>query len=255
MQFDDLDLKMRVYETSHDHCVLPGLYMVARLDGRSFTRLTKEVHKFNAPFDDRVRDYMLTTVEHLMNCGLKVIYGYTQSDEISLLLDPEENTFSRKLRKLNSILAGEASAKFTLLLGDVGCFDCRISQLPAIEQVIDYFRWRQEDAHRNSLLAHCYWCLRRDGNTARSATAMMESLSLSDYNEILFQHDINYNDFPNWQKRGIGLYWEKYEKQGYNPITGKDVPAIRMRIKKDLDLPMKEQYSQFIQDLLLKTSI
>jgi hypothetical protein len=28
MKFDDLDTKMRVYETAHDHCVLPGLYMV-----------------------------------------------------------------------------------------------------------------------------------------------------------------------------------------------------------------------------------
>lgn len=33
MKFDDLDTKMRVYETAHDYCVLPGLYMVARLDG------------------------------------------------------------------------------------------------------------------------------------------------------------------------------------------------------------------------------
>ncbi|MGL5807176.1 MAG: tRNA(His) guanylyltransferase Thg1 family protein, partial [Xenococcaceae cyanobacterium] len=29
MKFDDLDTKMRVYETAHDYCVLPGLYMVA----------------------------------------------------------------------------------------------------------------------------------------------------------------------------------------------------------------------------------
>jgi tRNA(His) 5'-end guanylyltransferase len=49
MKFDDLDQKMRVFETAHDLCVLPGLYMVARLDGRSFTRLTKEVHPFEAP--------------------------------------------------------------------------------------------------------------------------------------------------------------------------------------------------------------
>ena len=34
------------------------------------------------------------------------------------------------LRKYNSTLAGEASAKFTLLLGSVASFDCRISQLP-----------------------------------------------------------------------------------------------------------------------------
>jgi len=42
MEFDDLDAQMRVYETAADHCVLPGVYIVARLDGRNFTTLTKE---------------------------------------------------------------------------------------------------------------------------------------------------------------------------------------------------------------------
>jgi tRNA(His) 5'-end guanylyltransferase len=42
MKFDELDRRMRVFETAHDLCVLPGLRMVARLDGRNFTRLTKE---------------------------------------------------------------------------------------------------------------------------------------------------------------------------------------------------------------------
>ena len=51
MKFDDLDAKMRVFETAHDYCVLPSIHMVARLDGRSFTRLTKEVHQFEAPYD------------------------------------------------------------------------------------------------------------------------------------------------------------------------------------------------------------
>ncbi|WP_223280164.1 tRNA(His) guanylyltransferase Thg1 family protein [Nostoc sp. PA-18-2419] len=116
MKFDELDSKMRVYEIADDYCVLPGLYTVARLDGRSFTRLTKEVHQFEAPYDTRFRDLMLETVEHLMNCDIDIIYGYTQSDEISLLFAQQENTFNRKLRKLNSVLAGEASAKFSLLL-------------------------------------------------------------------------------------------------------------------------------------------
>ena len=142
MQFELLDQMMRVYETAHDYSVLPNIYIVARLDGRNFIRLTKEQHDFQAPFDLRFRDYMLDTVEHLMSCGFKVIYGYTQSDEISLLFDLSEDTFNRKLRKLNSVLASEASAKFSLLLGGMGCFDCRISQLPNLNLVVDYFRWR-----------------------------------------------------------------------------------------------------------------
>lgn len=105
MTFDELDEKMRVFETAADYCVLPGIFMVARLDGRSFTRLTKEVCKFEAPFDERFRDMMIATTESLMTSGFQVIYGYTESDEISLLFALNERQFGRKLRKYNSTLA------------------------------------------------------------------------------------------------------------------------------------------------------
>ena len=217
---------------------------------RNFTRLTKDTHRFTAPFDEKFRDYMLATVEHLMTCGFKVIYGYTQSDEISLLLDLDDNTFGRKLRKFNSVLASEASAKFSLLLGDMGCFDCRISQLPNIELVVDYFRWRQQDAHRNSLSSHCYWCLRRDNKSATEATEIMSGMSQAEKNELLFQYGINFNDLPTWQKRGSGLYWVEYQKQGYNPHKQEATVVIRQKIKQDLEIPMKDEYAQFIRDLL-----
>ena len=249
MKFDELDAKMRVFETSHDHCVLPGIYMVARLDGRSFTRLTKVVQKFEAPYDERFRDLMLDTAEHLMT-AFNAIYGYTQSDEISVLFPPEADLFNRKLRKLLSVLAGEASAKFSLSLGGLACFDCRISQLPRDQDVVDYFRWRNEDAHRNALNAHCYWLLRKDGQSGKAATSALLHLSVADKNELLFQHGINFNNLPNWQKRGVGLYWEDYEKTGVNPVTGKTEVAKRQRVKRDLDLPMKDAYSVFIKTVL-----
>jgi tRNA(His) 5'-end guanylyltransferase len=250
MKFDDLDRKMRVYETLHDYFILPEIYMVARIDGRNFTRLTKEIHQFESPYDMRFRDYMVATTEHLMDCGFRVIYGYTQSDEISLLFHVNENTFGRKARKYNSILAGEASARFSLLLGDSACFDCRLSELPNSGTVIDYFRWRHEDAHRNALNAHCYWMLRKQGSTMQEATRNLSGMSVGRKNELLFQNGINYNDLPNWQKRGIGLYWDTYGKQGVNPVTGDGITSMRRKVKVDYDLPMKEEYSSFIGGLL-----
>jgi len=113
LKFDKLDQKMRMYEQSMDQSILPEIYMVARIDGRNFTRLTKEICQFEAPFDNQFRDHMIFTVKHLMECGFRVVYGFTESDEISLLFHPNEETFSRKVRKYNSILAGEASAAFT----------------------------------------------------------------------------------------------------------------------------------------------
>ena len=250
MKFDELDATMRVFETAHDHCVLPGLHIVARLDGRNFTRLTREVHQFERPYDARFRDYMIATAEHLMTCGFKVVYGYTQSDEISLLFHPEERSFNRKERKLNSILAGEASARFSLLLGDLASFDCRIAQLPNVELVRDYFRWRNEDAHRNALNAHCYWTLRAEGKSVREATATLIGMSVARKNELLFRHGVNFNDLPNWQKRGVGLVWETYEKVALNPKTGEEVTVQRRRIRHELDLPMKDAYGAFVAQQL-----
>lgn len=250
MKFDELDEKMRVFETAADYCVPPGIYMVARIDGRSFTRLTKELCQFEAPFDERFRDLMVATTEALMNCGFRVVYAYTESDEISLLFAQDENLFGRKLRKYNSTLAAEASARFSLLLGQVATFDCRISQLPNAELVVDYFRWRNEDAARNALNAYCYWKLRAAGKTVRQATSQIEGLSVAEKNELLFQQGVNFNDVPNWQKRGVGLYWEAYDKPAVNPQTGEQVAARRQRIKRDFDLPMKEAYGEFIRRFL-----
>lgn len=247
MKFDELDKKMRVFETAHDLCVLPGIYIVARLDGRSFTKLTKEEMDFERPFDVRFRDAMVSTVKHLMNCGFKVTYGFTESDEISLLFDLHETAFGRKERKLNTILASEASAHFSLLLKTPGVFDCRICQLPTKNLVADYFRWRNEDAHRNALNAHCYWMMRKKGISARKATAELEGKSVDFKNELLFENGVNFNEVPQWQKRGCGVYYKEFDKKAKNPITGESVTAKRRKLFVDYELPMKDKYSEFLK--------
>lgn len=249
MNFDDLDRRLRVFETVHDHCALPGLFLVARLDGRSFTHLTRDQQRFAAPFDERFRDLMTGTVRHLLDCGFRVVYGYTQSDEISLLFHPNEDSFGRKFRKWLSILAGEASACFALNLGAVACFDCRLSQLPTLENVVDYFRWRSEDAHRNALNAHCYWLLRRSGLDATAAAQALLGRSVAEKNELLFQHGLNFNELPAWQKRGIGVYWETWAKSGQDPRSGATVTTTRRRLILDDDLPRGEAYDVLIRRL------
>lgn len=251
MRFDEFERKMRVYETAHDHEVLPEIYMVARLDGRNFTHLTKESDAFEKPFDERFRDLMIDTTKHLMDCGFRVVYAYTQSDEISLLLHKDEDVFNRKMRVYNSIIAGEASAKFSLLLGDLATFDCRIAQLPTQEVVVDYFRWRQEDAHRNALNGHCYWMLRAEGNPARGANDILHRMSEAEKNEMLAVHGISYNNVPAWQKKGIGLHWHDYEVAGKNPVTDKDVITSRREIVVNMSLPRGDVYDQFILNHLM----
>lgn len=250
MKFDDFDKQMRVYEQSLDQIILPDMYLVARLDGRSFTRLTKEICKFETPFDVRFRDMMIETVKYLMDCGFRMIYGFTESDEISLLFHPQDQTFGRKVRKLNTTLAGEASAAFSLQLGKIATFDCRLVPLPNIEKVCDYFLWRQEDAHRNSLNAHCYWALRKEGLSKVEATKILEGKSVAFKNEMLYVKGINYNELPNWQKRGVGIWYQNVEKEGFNLKTGERVKTIRREIVTEFDIPLGEEYKKWISSIL-----
>ena len=250
MKFDDLDTKMRRYEQSIDQHVLSDMYLVARLDGRSFSRLTKEICDFEAPFDERFRDMMVNTVKALMDCGFRVVYGFTESDEISLLFHTDEDTFGRKVRKFNSILAGTASAAFSLQLGQVAALDCRLVPLPNLDRVQDYFLWRQEDAHRNALNAHCYWMLRKEGKSVKDATEILEGKSVSFKNELLFSRGINFDKLPSWQKRGIGVYWGDVEKTGYNPITKQEVKTIRKALTVNYELPLGEEYAKYVVSFL-----
>ena len=128
MRFEDLDTRLRQYETANDFCVPAANYIVVRLDGRGFTRLTKDIWQFEAPFDVRFRDLMVETTNHLLQCGFNIVYGYTQSDEISLLFHYKEESFNRKERKILSILASEASAKFSVMHGQIATFDAQIGR-------------------------------------------------------------------------------------------------------------------------------
>lgn len=251
MKFDDFDSKMRKYEESIDQKIVSDIYIVARLDGRSFTKLTKETMKYEAPFDMNFCQLMVNTTKTLMtDSGFRIVYGYTQSDEISLLFAADENTFGRKVRKINTTLAGEASAAISLSLGMKATMDCRTVPLPNEERVVDYFMWRQEDATRNALNSWCYWTLRKNGYSVGKASSELSGKGVSFKNELLFKYGINFNDLPDWQKRGIGVYPKEVEKEGYNPITKETVVAKRKQLFVDQYLFYGDKYREFIRNLI-----
>lgn len=266
MKFDDFDKLMRRYEESIDQYILYDMYLVARLDGRAFTKMTKRLN-FDKPFDEEFRNLMIETTKYLMrSSGFNIIYGYTQSDEISLLFHRDEKAFDRKVRKLNTTLAGEASAFFTKSLikmaidksGNVkditsdliATFDCRLIPLPNMDRVVDYFNWRQEDSHRNSLNSWCYWTLRKEGMSTSQTTHTLNKKGNSFKNELLFQRGINYNELPNWQKRGTGLHFDVITREGFNPKTNEKTVVKRRDLITDFDIPLGEEYSAYVRKIL-----
>jgi len=238
--------QMRALEYFHDLRLLPSAWTVLRVDGRTFSRFTET--RFEKPYDEQFRDLMTATARTMLE-KLHGLYAYTQSDEVSLLFAPEWDLFARSVEKIVSVSAGMASADFTHHAGEPAHFDSRVWLGVDVPLVIDYFRWRQADASRNALNSWCYWTLRDSGMAIAEATHALEGKSTAFKNELLFQHGINFNDLPRWQRRGVGLYWERYEKEGYNPITQQTEVTTRRRVRIDQDLPMKEEYANFLQSI------
>jgi tRNA(His) 5'-end guanylyltransferase len=247
MKRKDLEVRMRSLEWFHRERVLPGLWLIVRLDGRAFGRFTAS--RFEKPFDPRVRELMCETARALL-IDFNGLYAYTMSDEISLLLPRGWELFGRVVEKIVSISAGLASAAFTQACGEPAHFDSRVWLGVDEEAVIDYFRWRQADAARNALHSWCYWTLRKSGVSVPEAVRQLDRSTSSAQCGLLTRHGVTFDKVPAWQRRGVGIYWQAYEKEGYDPVLQQPVVTRRRRLTVNMDLPMNEAYDALLRGVM-----
>lgn len=253
MDNDEFERRMREQEYFHSLRCLPGTWIVLRLDGRGFTKLTARA-QFQRPFDFRFQEYMRITAIRLLE-ELQGLYAFTESDEISLVFPPQWDLFDREVEKLVSISASIASVAFALASQHAVQFDSRIWLGTNQEQVIDYFRWRQADTKRCALNGWCHWELLKAGLSPDQAAKQLAGKSLIYKQELLQQYGIDFETVPGWQRNGTGFYWETYEKIGYNPHLQQQKTAYRRRISTQDTLPTGEAYDQFVTNLLNPTYI
>lgn len=247
MNASTFEMRMRAGECFHGQRLLPSAWAVLRLDGHGFTRFTSE--RFEKPFDRRFHEYMIETARALLE-RFQGLYAYTESDEISILLPRGWDLFDREQEKVVSLSAALASAAFTRACGELVQFDSRAWLGARDEDVVDYFRWRQTDAARCALNGWCYWTLRKVGKGVSEATAALHCRPVSFKHDLLHEYGINFNELPLWQRRGTGIHWERFEKEGYDPVRRVAVKAVRRRVRIDRELPMKRDYATFLGRLI-----
>ena len=222
--FNELSHLFRPFEKAADLRITDLSHLVVRLDGRGFSRFTEE--HYEKPFDLRFHKHMLATVEALEDSGFKVDLAYTQSDEISLLLDARAGTFAGRSEKLISLLAGTASAAFTYAAGIPAVFDCRMLALNERSLFVDYFHWRLQDSVRNCLNAVVYWKLRNAGEAAEVVHEKLMGKNSAWKREFLDQSGSPWETVPGWQKSGTLVWFYPQIREGVNRLTGEATSKV-----------------------------
>lgn len=204
--------RMKQYEATTQGLLLRRTPVIIRVDGKAFHTFTRCFKDDNAPdpFSSVMHRLMVNTAQAmLMNIQCSQ-FAYTQSDEISILLrdwDKHETQqwFGGKLQKMISVSAAQAAAYFNFFLtreigqldyvGAVPLFDSRVFQLP-MDEVANYFIWRQQDATRNSvqmLGRHYFSHNEMNGKNVSQIQDMLMGVGIL---------PVNWNDLDTWKKRG-----------------------------------------------------
>jgi len=200
---DSLGDRMKLYENPKAQArFMPGLPIVARMDGRSFSNFTRHM---NRPYDLRMINCMVETTMHLVE-HTSALIGYTQSDEITLVFyneDPKSQVwFDGREQKMVSQLAAQATLAFYRSIcryfghtwaDRMPSFDARVFQVPTKEEAANCLVWHEWDATKNSI------------SMAASATFSPKQLhgkSSKDRLDMLIENGINWNNYPSGFKRG-----------------------------------------------------
>lgn len=201
---DDLGDRMKFYEMAEaGRMLLPLLPVCVRLDGKSFSRFTEGLER---PYDSNFVDLMNYVTKQLVE-ETNACIGYTQSDEISLVLYSStfesQIFFNGRIQKLTSVLASMATGFFNGKKRDIwlpskegkgpAFFDCRVWNVPNKTEAANAILWRERDASKNSIQA---------ATRAYYSHNECFNKNTKEMNEMLFKKGVNWNDYPIFFKRG-----------------------------------------------------
>ncbi|XP_072032326.1 probable tRNA(His) guanylyltransferase [Amphiura filiformis] len=204
-----------------DKCVL-NCWIIVRIDGKNFHRFSDD-HKFEKPNDPRALHLMNTAAATVMSDFKDIVIAYGQSDEYSFVFKKDTTLYSRRASKIMTNVVSKFSASYVFHwtkyfqgeeqhLQYPPAFDGRVVLYPSNKNMRDYLSWRQADCHINNLYNTAFWGLViKKGLTRRDAEARLRGTFSGDKNEILFSEcDTNYNNEPEFYRKGTVLMWDKY---------------------------------------------
>ncbi len=208
-----------------------------RIDGRGFRRALDALG-FEKPYDEKFAHAMADSTESLFrDSGMNPLFAFIFSDEVSFFF--YDIPYNSRIEKIDSIIPSYFSSALTtnLDLESPIAFDSRVILLGK-EDIYRYLLWRQAETWRNHVSSYGYYTLRKSGLNEHEAAERLKNMKASDIHELVFRYGINLAETPAWQRCGVLIYREAYEKTGYDPVKKAVVKAQRTKILQKWDTPI-----------------
>lgn len=266
---DALGVRMKEkYEMRARSYLTPGVPVAIRIDGKAFHTFTRG---FKKPFDRVLMTSMQKTMQYLCQNIQGCVFGYTQSDEITLILIDYQNIdtdcwFGYQVQKVCSVAASMATMAFnkfftknvnyfemthehddtineycTTLVNAAekgAMFDARCFNIPK-EEVANLIYWRQLDATRNSIQMVAQANFPHKELQGRTCNMLQDKLFL--------EKGINWNSYPIDCKRGAACIRKVVEVPCDN-----DGIALRSRWIIDNNMPIiKGEGRSYVNNAIL----
>ena len=273
---DELGIRMKTYYEQIPKTKLMRRTPVAiRIDGKAFHTFTKG---FQKPFDEILIKSMQETTKYLCEHIQGCVLGYTQSDEITLILIDYKNLnsdawFDYEVQKMCSIAASMATMAFNrefekrvdnfelnhlMELGSCIEYDCEANRklaetyYHAIEKGA-MFDARVFNIPKEEVMNLLYW---RQLDATRNSIQMVGQANFSHtqlhgkncsniQDMLMLEKGINWNDYPTHLKRGTCCI-----KKPFNINEGTEQEAIRNKWVIDTEIPIFTQDKEYINKLI-----
>lgn len=264
---DSLGDRMKRYENVTRHYLTRKMPVIIRLDGKAFHSFTRG---FKKPFDDILVKSMQETMKYLCENIHGCVLGYTQSDEITLVLVDYQNResdawFDNNIQKMVSVSASMATMKFNKVFEDNAyngyplhdinkenaklvsdyysairkgaMFDSRVFTIPK-EEVVNCLIWRQQDATRNSI---------QSVGQSNFSQKQLHKKKCNDIQDMLFvEKGINWNDYPTHLKRGSCCI-----KKPFKINEGTENETVRNKWVINEEIPIFTQDKDYVNRLVM----
>ena len=241
---DELGIRMKnFYESVPKTKLLRRTPVAIRIDGKAFHSFTRGMKK---PFDFVLIESMQKTMQYLCENIQGCVLGYTQSDEITLLLIDYKRLnsdawFDYEVQKMCSIAASIATMAFNRYFAEAAAavsmedeaytatlqkavqkgamFDARCFNIPK-EEAANLIYWRQLDAARNSV---------QMVGQANFSHKQLQGKSCEQIQDMLVQEKkLNWNDLEICLKRGSCCVRKENAEAGKsNWMIDREIPQFK----------------------------